>query len=59
MEEKQAFRKIPILPGLVAVLAIVPCLGQELPPEIQIDLLLVAAERYQEEGNPYAATEAL
>jgi len=33
--------------------------SQELPPEIQIDLLLVAAERYQQEGNPYAATEAL
>ena len=59
MEEKQAFRKIPILLGLVVVLAIVPCLGQELRPEIQIDLLLVAAERYLEEGNPYAATETL
>ncbi|MCY4583969.1 MAG: hypothetical protein OXE50_14420, partial [Chloroflexi bacterium] len=59
MEAKRAIRKTTNFLGLVAALAMVPCFGQDLAPEIRIDLLLVAAERYQEEGNPYAATEAL
>ena len=44
---------------LLAVFTNIAGNSQELPPEIRIDLLLVAAERYQEKGDHFAATEAL
>ena len=43
----------------LALLAAPACHGQELPPEIQIDRLLVQAEREAAEGNPWSAAYTL
>ena len=40
-------------------MALSPCLGQELPPEIQIDRLLVQAERETGDGEHWSAAITL
>ena len=59
MQEKRPFRRVRYPIGMLIALAISPCLGQELPPEIQIDRLLVQAERETGDGEHWSAAITL
>ncbi len=59
MREKRPFRRVRYPIGMLIALAISPCLGQELPPEIQIDRLLVQAERETGGGEHWSAAITL
>jgi len=59
MQEKRPFRRVRFPIGMLIALAISPCLGQELPPEIQIDRLLVQAERETGDGEHWSAAITL
>ena len=45
MQRNVRFQKLQFIFGLVVALAISPSLGQDLPPEIQVDRLLVQVDR--------------
>ena len=45
MRESLPVRDVRFIFGVLAALAFLPCLAQELPPEIQVDQLMVQAER--------------
>ena len=59
MQEKRPFWRVRYPIGMLAALALSPCLGQELPPEIQIDRLLVQAERETGDGEHWSAAITL
>ena len=59
MQEKRPFWRTRFCIGMLAALALSPCLSQELPPEIQIDRLLVQAERETGDGEHWSAAIAL
>ena len=59
MQEKRPIWRARYHIGMLAALALSPCLGQELPPEIQIDRLLVQAERETGDGEHWSAAITL
>ena len=59
MQEKRPFWRTRFCIGMLAALALSPCLGQELPPDIQIDRLLVQAERETGDGEHWSAAITL
>ena len=59
MQEKRPFIRVQFCIGMLAALALSPCLGQELPPEIQIDRLVVQAERETGDGEHWSAAITL
>ena len=59
MQNSVPFRGVRHLFGMLAALAVSPCLGQELPPEIQVDRLMVQAEREAAGGEHWSAVITL
>ena len=59
MQEGVPFRRVRHLIGMLAALAVSPCLGQELPPDIQVDRLMVQAERETAGGEHWSAVLTL
>lgn len=59
MQDKKQVGRLRPLFAMLAALSLPPCLSQELPPEIQVDRLLVQAERETAEGNPWSAAYTL
>ena len=59
MKKKLVLQFVRHLLGMVATLALTPSLGQELPPEIQVDRLLVQAERETAEENHWSSAYTL
>ena len=59
MQKRISFQRLRLLTGMLAALALSPCLSQELPPEIQIDRLLVQAERETANGEHWSAAITL
>ena len=53
------FRRVRHFFGLLAALALSPCLGQELPPDIQVDRLMVQADRETAGGEYWSAVITL
>ena len=59
MQERKRVRRASALIAMLAALTLPFCLSQDLPPEIQVDRLLVQAERETAEGNPWSAAYTL
>ena len=59
MKENVPARGVQRLFGALAALTVSLCLGQELPPEIQVDRLMVQAERETGDGEHWSAAITL
>ena len=59
MRESLPVRDVRFIFGVLAALAFLPCLAQELPPEIQVDRLMVQAEREAAGGDHWSAAITL
>lgn len=59
MQERKRVGRASALIAILSALTLPPCLSQELPPDIQVDRLLVQAERETAEGNPWSAAYTL
>ena len=59
MQRNVRFEKLQYLFGVLVALAFSPGLGQDLPPQIQVDRLLVQVERETREGNYFSAVSTL
>ena len=59
MQERIPFGELRPLIAMIAALSLLPCVSQELPPEIRIDRLLVQAERESASGEYWSAAITL
>ena len=59
MQRNVRFKKLQYLLGVLVALAFSPGQGQDLPPQIQVDRLLVQVERETREGNYFSAVLTL
>ena len=59
MQRNVRFQKLQYLLGVLVALGFSPGQGQDLPPQIQVDRLLVQVERETREGNYFSAVSTL